>query len=917
MALTREIPSRKHRRGDSALSSLPLIGRAAMLDAMTRRPPTATVVLGEMGAGKSRLLAEARVRSRGIPVCTVVCQRGAALLPLDPLVSLVRALYRDGLLPSAMRDAVLGAAERDRLSFIREALETAARGPVVFQLDDLQWSDEATPDALRYCIDRLQDVPIKWHITSRLGTSRIDDFAFGLERAGLANVLTADSLTLEELDQFATALRAGVTIDKNALTRLYERTAGNPLYAELLLMSGSLEQHDIPRTLRWALHDRLTALSPEAADVAAWIAVHRGPLQQGAIAALSRYSPAQVLTALTELLDKGIARKTHDGYAFRHELLRDVCYESLEEPLRSRRHQALAERTDDEWQRAGHFDGAKRYEEAAAILTRIGWDRLDRDAPVEALAAFERGLERVNPDSEAAWETRAGIAAATYAVGRTDAALSHMREFESRAPALSPRLRVLARCRFADAVWNGAQDITLVMPSIEAAIAEAKTHAPEFLARLLWIFGAACERQNRLEEARAALEQGIQVSDARIHQREAVRLRAWLGVVNGRLGNAREGIALLEEAASRASELGMTNELATCCTMMCYVCDMIADYALYETWCRRGLEIAGPKSRRTQALLMNNLACVSIDKGRLQEALGLSLAAAAAADPASNIAVQALCAQANLYAMLGDFESANRAVQEARTRHVAVPWRSAVEFTEGYVAELDASFARALECYERAVGADRYIDEVYQLRALTGIVRAAQALGNRATARAAVEQLRAANRHGWPIARQLVREAEGYWKLLSGEKNDACVDLLDAASESPDRFWQAYLRLIVADERSDRDLFMDVIDAFDALGAVSAGDRARSLARAHGLRPGRKREARGSLSEREISVALLVASGKTNMEIGELLHVSPRTVEFHLGNILSKCSLRSRVEIAIRVAAGTLLRPGEDSTSTA
>ena len=388
------------------------------------------------------------------------------------------------MLPTAMRDAVTGAAERDRLSFIREALETTARVPVIFQLDDLHWADRATPDALRYCIDRLQDLPIKWHLTSREGSAPIEAFTFALERAGLADVITLEGLSLGELAEFAAALKDGVPLEHAALARLYDRTAGNPLYAELLLTNESLEDREIPRTLRWALHDRLTALSPEASDIASWISVHRGPLQQGAIAALSRYSPAQVLTAITELLEKNIAKKTSEGYTFRHELLRDVCYESLDESVRAQRHQALADRSVDEWQRAGHFDGARRYEDAAAVLVRIGWDRLDRDAPTESLAAFERGLERVNTDSELAWEARAGIAAAMYANGGSEAAQSRMRDFEERAPALSPRLRVLARGRYAEAAWSGVRDTLVVMPSVEAAIAEARTAAPEFLPRL-------------------------------------------------------------------------------------------------------------------------------------------------------------------------------------------------------------------------------------------------------------------------------------------------------------------------------------------------------------------------------------------------------------------------------------------------
>jgi DNA-binding CsgD family transcriptional regulator/tetratricopeptide (TPR) repeat protein len=913
VALTREIPSRKPRRlGEGRVGATPFVGRRGIVESMLAAKPRACVILGEMGAGKTRLLAEARARATGWRVSTIACQRGAALLPLDPLMSLVRQLHREGHLPTDKRDAVLQAAERDRLWYIRESLETAAREPIIFQLDDLHWADAATPDALRYCVDRLQDVPIKWHITSRSGVPAVDEFAFALDRAALADAINADSLTLEELLELAKAINPDAPPSDDELQRLFERTGGNPLYAELLLTSESKQQADIPRTLRWALHDRLTHLSAEAADLAAWISVHRGALTQGALAALSRYSPAQVLTALTEMHDKGIARKTLDGYSFRHELLRDVCYESLEEDLRAQRHEALAERTDDEWQRAGHFDGARRYEDAAAVLIGIGWDRLDRDAPSEALAAFERALERARPDSEKAWESRAGLASASNAMGKIDAAREHMQEFEKRASGLSVRLRVLARLRFAESAWHGGLDVTASIPALEASIAESIAAAPEFLPRLFALIGAAYERQGDLPKARAALERGIAHADPDRHQRESIRLGGWLGVVMGRLGNAREGIAMLEEAAERATALGMTNELATCCGKLCYVCDMINDYERYEYWCRRGLSAPGPKSLRTQAGLMNNLACISIDKGRLQEALGLSLSAAAAVDASTTVAMQALSVQANLYAMLGDFESALRVVDEAR-RHANTPrTKRQMAFTAGYVAELQQSNELAMSLYRAAVGADHELLEVFQLNALAGVVRVACSLKDERSGARALEMLRGANRHGWPILRMLVREAEGYWKLLHGDAS-GCDDLLAAAEMNPDRYWQAHLRLVVADARADRGMFLEVIDEFDALGATTAGDRARSLARTHGLRPGRKHETRGLLSEREISVALLVASGKTNAEIGELLHVSPRTVEYHLGNILGKCGLRSRVEIAIRVAAGTLLGVSNES----
>ena len=915
MALTRETTSRKERTPRSA-SGVPLVGRADLLENMGRRHPPATILLGEMGAGKTRLLAEARGRSLGERFFSVTCQRGAALLPFDPLLTLVRRMHRDGLVSSAIHAAALGSAERDRLSYIREALEGAVVGPTTIQIDDLHWADDKTPDALRYCIDRLQDLPLKWQIASRQGDRPADEFAYSVRRAGLADVYTVEAFTLDELREFVAAA-SGSPPDDALLTQLYERTGGNPLYAELMVASGTDKLKDIPATLRAALHERLRTLSADARDIAAWLAVHRGPLQQGAVAALSGYSPAQVLTALCELLDRGVVRRTAEGYSYRHELLRDACYEAMEEATRAARHESLAMRTEDEWQRAGHLDGAGRYEEAAAMLIGIGWDRLDRDAPSEALAAFQRALERVKPDSQAAWEARAGIACATFALGDHAEARTRMAEFEERAGGLPGRLRVLARCRYAETAYNSAHDLGSAAPALEAAILEAPEHGPDMLPRLLTVLGAACERRGDLEKAQATLQRGLSYCSGSGHVREEIRLRSFLGLVRGRSGNAHDGIRLVEDAAERAATLGLTNELAKCAVMLCYLCEMVADLTRHEFWCRRGLDAPGPKSRRTQAQLMSNLAKIAVDKGRLQEALGLSLAAAAAVESSNTAAVQALCEQAGLYAMLGDSESANRAVAQARAQRLSAWWRRALEFTAGYVAEFDERHDDALRAYRKALRGDGRIGEVYELRALAGIVRMSAALGLSSDVEETLARLRATNRHGWPVARQVVKEAEGIWKLMRGDAAGGCESLLDAAAENSDRFWQAHLRLIVADARGDRELFLDVIDAFDRLGATRTGDRARSLARAHGLRPGRKREYRGNLSEREISVALLVANGKTNTEIAELLHVSRRTVDFHLGNILGKCNLRSRVEIAIRVAAGTLLDDSETPTTAA
>ncbi|CAL9352127.1 hypothetical protein SUDANB121_00500 [Nocardiopsis dassonvillei] len=90
------------------------------------------------------------------------------------------------------------------------------------------------------------------------------------------------------------------------------------------------------------------------------------------------------------------------------------------------------------------------------------------------------------------------------------------------------------------------------------------------------------------------------------------------------------------------------------------------------------------------------------------------------------------------------------------------------------------------------------------------------------------------------------------------------------------------------------------LEEYAELGATWDAARVRRLLRSHGVStaaaPGRPHHDR-RLSPREGEIADLAARGRTNREIAALLHLSPRTVETHVANVLSKLGLRSRRDL--------------------
>ncbi len=390
--------------------------------------------------------------------------------------------------------------------------------------------------------------------------------------------------------------------------------------------------------------------------------------------------------------------------------------------------------------------------------------------------------------------------------------------------------------------------------------------------------------------AHAQLVQAGKVG-ARFAHRELITLaRIGEGRMLIYLGEIADGLALLDEAmvSIEAGELSPLAAGDAYCTVIdacaelfdlgrwrswtesfAQWCDTQQDLVLYRGHCfLHRAEVLGLLGAWPEALVEARSAC-----DRLAAPVYPAVLGAAAA------------IEGDLLRLVGDLDDAEASYQRASTfGHDPQPGMAMLRVAQGRLGAADAMIRRAL---------GEAMDPMSRCRLLGSYVEIVLASGDIAAARTAADELReVATELRTQLLRARANRAAGVVLLAEGDLNAALIELRRASNEFNAlgvRYDAARTRLLIA-------------EACDALGdhdaAAMESGAARSALESLGADPSTAGERATSspegLTQRELEVLRLLATGKTNRVIAQELVVSEKTVASHLSHIFTKLGVTSR-----------------------
>jgi DNA-binding CsgD family transcriptional regulator len=933
----------------SLLSVATFVGRTTELSTLLESArtglkdggPSAALIFGDPGSGKSRLLSEASLRAPARHRLPIVGYEPERQIPLSASMDLLRELSqvpnKGPLLTSLLFEdrRPQGALDPMRVfEGARRCLETL--DGVLITIDDLQWVDDLSLALCHYLLrgGRESSASLAMLAASReaIGSRRFE--------SSLAQILGSPArLTSLELGPLPRA--DGVLLSRELSPALseeeagdvWERAKGSPFWLEVLAVGGP--GTDAGRLVT----DRLRGSDEDGISLLALLSVAGRPLPLAEAGGLLGWPIARLQRAAAALATSGIAVSSPGSLMVAHDLIREAALANLPERQRVPLHQRIAtylenHATADDvvalaealgHRRAGRLPsldlalrlarsqrrrllGSGRLHQLAAIAAEA--DRTDRRSlelhrEVAALAS-ELGetalaLERwdlLSRRSETATErAQAGLQASMLAwrLGRADEAREHVRRIRAQG-SLDPGLAIEV-----DA-WEALLLRFTEQRRVDAhAMADRALQAARSLAR----------KAGGIDKLDPASRRGYfgavtRAFDwARIDEDDPLQMIQSADEMIAASADEEEHLHAMFNAGLARRPLGRWVEAESCFRSAWTESeDLLLPRWTTEVgyWFADALRVLGRWGEAEEVATHTIRVARRLDEARGQSDCEwvLNLIDLSRRDWQRGIArfEEELAAEPDPH-------------YRVPTHQVTASWLARLlgrEGASGVTAHLSAGFDDAL-----TAGCKRCRLE-FTIHAAESYAR----VGHLQDARRVLTSWEDEVPDPAPVASLWLLRSRATIAVESGATSEG-IHLLEAALEAAEHMQMRadalWVRLdlgaaLASDERDRAARFLrDAASQADELGAATERRVAEQWMRSLGVRPWRRgRTARGEhvldrLSSREKEIARLVAAGSSNPEIARTLFVSRKTVEIHVSNVLAKLELRNRTELASRFGA--------------
>ncbi len=596
------------------VSSPVLVGRQDEVDTLTealaaaaRHQPSLTLVAGEAGVGKTRVVREAarRIHEQGALALRGEClELKGGEFPYAPIVAVLRQVGHPVIgralerLPPGGREElarlVPELAVPDRASVSSEASPFAQgrlyelllallraigeEAPALVVIEDAHWADASTRDLLAFLVRNLASERVALVVTYRpdaLGRDHpLRELLGELIRCEGVSRLTLERLGRLEVQRQLEAI-LGNAVDEPVVEEVFARSQGNPFFAEELFaaqLDGS--GGELPESLRDALLARVQGLSEKGLLVVQALALVGRPVAHELLGAVTGLREPALSRALREAVADHVVLHRGDGetFEFRHALVREAVCADLMPGERTLLHRAIAEalvsgRDASAAELAYHWEAAGACTDALTATIDAGLEAEAIYAYGQAREHFDRALRLWDAHGPGAREPRLdrvelldNAAAVARCTGDWDRALALSREaLDLVDPEVEPRRAAARHERLGEYhFWDDEAALACYADALRLLPAGCEVER----ARIVGAQALALHYLRRWEQAQARAEEALELATGVGARSEEAYARLALGIALAFRGDAGRGEAQLRLALELALELGESETIA-------------------------------------------------------------------------------------------------------------------------------------------------------------------------------------------------------------------------------------------------------------------------------------------------------------------------------------------------------------------